>query len=90
MAWRVKRSVPRTSVCYMTPNRAVESCSEGDTSIAEALLTTMSIPPKCSAVLLTAPRDGLLVADITDDREGASALRLDGCRGRVDRPWTRG
>ena len=54
IAARVRRKVPRTSICCIRSNFLAGSSIEGERSIAEALLTTMSIAPNFSTVFETA------------------------------------
>ena len=51
---RVSRNVPRISICCMRSNFFIARSVEGERSIAEALLTTMSMAPKRSTVSATA------------------------------------
>ena len=55
--------------------------------IAEALLTTMSMPPNVSAVRAIASCDGGLVADVDGERQRLAAGRLDLLGGGVDRAF---
>ncbi len=79
---RVSRKVPRTLMSIIRSYRFIGSSVLGERLIADALFTTMSMPPKRSTVAATAASHALLLAHIAHDRESLAASGVDllGCR----------
>ena len=82
---RVSRKVPRISICCMRSNFFIARSVEGERSIAEALLTTMSIPPNRSTVSAHRALNVVLLRGRRRRRPAPGRRRLDLRRSGVDR-----
>ena len=76
--------VPRALICCIRSKRRMSVCATGVSWMALALLTTMSMPPKCAAVCVERRLHRRFLAHVDDERQRLAAGLLDLGGGGVD------